>query len=234
MTRSDIALRDACILADEMCYEDLIKQFEMHPNVIIPSGQRERIHKLIYGQSESERSISLSSRDKKTTSKRIKTAILIAAILIILFGITATAISPLKDFITKIYQECTEIVFDVTNKDDYPFSEYTYIPKGYVKVKDIKYQSAKAQVILYQKDKHIIKISSMKNRHSSTFIDTENTETGEILVDGISGYYSITETSIILVWSTGKYNHSLVADLNGESINLEELVKIAQSRKPAK
>ena len=233
MTKSDTALRDACILAEEMLYEDMLAEFEAQPSIKIPKGQKERIHNLIYDK-EIRQNDNTKIKEKKMSSRRIKTVFLIAAILIILFGITATAFNPLRDFIIKIYKECTEIVFDVTNKDDYPFAEYTYIPKGYVKVNDIKFQSAKAQSILYQKDKNIIKIYSTKNKHSSTFIDTENTETGDILVNGISGYYSITETSIILVWSTGKYSHYMIADKDGELISIETLIKIAQSRRPSK
>lgn len=230
MTKSDIALRDACILAEEMLYKDMFADFESQPFIDIPEGQREKVHKLIYGE-ETTRNVNTR---KKTSSKKIKTVLLIAAILIILFGVTATAFNPLRDFIIRIYRECTEIVFEVTNKDDYPFAEYTYIPKGYEKVNDIKFQLAKSQSILYRKDESIIKIYSTKTKHSSTFIDTENAETGEILVNEITGYYSITETSVILVWSTGKYSHYMIADKDSDLISIETLIKIAQSRRPSK
>ena len=232
MTKSDTALRDACILAEEMLYEDMLAEFEAQPSIKIPKGQKERIHNLIYDKGIRQND-NTPIKEKKMSSRRIKTVFLIAATLIILFGITATAFNPLRDFIIKIYRECTEIVFDVTNKDDYLFAEYTYIPEGYVKVKDIKLQSAKNQSILYKKGKSIIKISTMKNKHTSRFIDTENTQTGEVLINGVSGYYSITGTSIMLVWSTGKYSHCLTATMN-DSINFKDVVKIAQSRKPAK
>lgn len=233
MTKSDTALKEACVLAEEMLYKDMLEEFEKHPSIVIPEGQRERIYKLIYGEEPKEKD-NTQIIEKNTSLRKIKIAILIAAILIILFGITATAFTPLRDFILKIYKECTEIVFDVTGKDDYLFAEYTYIPEGYVKVKDIQIKEAKSQIILYISGKNRIKIKTLTNKHSSTFIDTENAETGEVLVNGTIGYYSITETSYILVWSTGKYSHCMTADKDYELISIETLVKIAQSRTPLK
>ena len=233
MTDSDITLRDACILADEMCYKDLLEQFETHPAIIIPECQYERIRKLIYSQAIVQTDKS-KNKEKKTNSKKIKTALLIAALLIILLSVSATAFNPLRDFFTKIYKDCTEIVFNITNKSDYLFAEYTYIPDGYKKVEDNRIKSTKSQIIIYLNGRKKIHLSTLKNGHSSTFIDTENAETGNVMVGKYDGYYSITKTSIILVWSTGKYNHCLTADLNGDVITLETLVRIAQSRQPAK
>ena len=231
MTKSDIALKEACMLAEEMCYEDLLERFEAQPVVLIPTGQYERISRLIYGRSFSK-TVNSHRKDKNKSSKRFKTALLVAAIIIILLSVSATAFSPIRDFFMKIYRDCTEIVFNVTDKDDYLFAEYAYIPEGYKKEKDIRNKSAKNQSMLYQKDKKIIKINTMRNKHSSTFIDTENAKTGEVFVNGRTGYYSITETSFILVWSTGKYSHCIVADENEGLVSIETLVKIAQSRQP--
>ena len=233
MTNSDTALMDACVLAEEMLYKEMLAEFEVQPSIRIPDGQRERILNLIYGEETAQKD-NIQIKEKKISSRRIKTAFLIAAILIILFTVTSTAFSPLKDFILRIYRECTEIVFDITNKDDYLFAEYTYIPKGYKKVKDNRVKPANFQSILYMNGQSRISISTLRNKHSSAFIDTEDAETGEILINGVTGYYSITETSLMLVWSTGKYNHCLTVELNGANINLEEIVKIAQSRNPVK
>lgn len=233
MTKSEIALRDACVLAEEILYKDMLAEYEAQSSIMISEEQRERIHKLINGE-DIEPKANSQMKEKKTSSRKIKTALLIAAILIILFGITATAFNPIRDFIIKIYRECTEIVFDVTSKDDYLFAEYTFIPEGYIKVKDIQIKAAKSQSLLYVNGKNRIKINTLTNKHSSTFIDTENTETGEILVNGTIGYYSITDTSFILVWSTGKYSHYMIADKNNGLISIEMLVKIAQSRRPLK
>lgn len=224
-----MALREACVLAEEILYNEMLAEFEAHPSIMIPERQRIIINKLIYGE-ETTRN---SNTRKKTSSKKIKTALLIAAILIVLFGITATAFSPLGDFIIKIYRECTEIIFDITNKDDYLFAEYTYIPEGYEKVEDIRVKEARLQTIIYVSKTNIIKIHTVINNNSVRVIDTENTKTGEIMLNDVKGYYSITNTSIMLVWSTGKYNHCLTATLN-DNISLETVVKIAQSRQPIK
>ncbi len=232
MTKSEIALREACVLAEEMIYKDMLAEFEAQPFIMIPEGQPERIHKLIYGE-DTEPKANTRIKEKKTSSRKIKTILLIAAMLIILFGVTATAFNPIRDFIIKIYRECTEIVFDVTSKDDYLFAEYSYIPEGYIKVKDERVKVVSAQSIVYSNGKSIIKISTLKNTDSTTIIDTENAKTGEVMINGNKGYYSITKTSIMLVWSTGKFNHCLTATLN-DKISLDAIVKIAQSRRPIK
>lgn len=226
MNKSELALREACILAEQMCYEDLLKRFE-ESNVIVPEGQYERICKLIYNQPTTQKN------DKKTISKKIKTTLLIAAILIILLSVSATAFSPLRDFFARVYKNCTEIVFNITSRDDYLFADYSYIPEGNIKVEDSGIKSAKSQSILYMNGKSIIKIHTFSNKDSVRLIDTENAETGEVAIDGSKGYYSITKTSIMLVWSTGRYNHCLTATLN-KNITLKEVVKIAQSRYPLK
>lgn len=235
MTQNDISLRNACILAEDLYWEDFFKKNNDITERKSSDNLDKRIMSLIYGHPEDLRYGETGKvNEKKFSSKRIKIALMVAALLIILLSVSATAFSPLRDFFTKIYKDCTEIVFNITNKNDYLFAEYTYIPEGYKKVEDVRIKSTKSQIIDYKNGRKRIHLTTLKNGHSSTFIDTENAETGNVMVGKYDGYYSITKTSIILVWSTGKYNHCLTADLNGDVITLETLVRIAQSRQPVK
>ena len=236
MTQNDISLRNACILAEDLYWEDFFKKNNDITERKSSDNLDKRIMSLIYGHPEDLRYGETGKvNEKKFSSKRIKIAIMVAALLIILFSVSTTAFSPLRDFFTRTYKDKTEFVFfNITNKSDYLFAEYTYIPEGYKKVEDVHYKSSKSQAVVYLNGKKQISLVTRKNGHSVRFIDTENAETGNIMVGKHDGYYSITKTSIILVWSTGKYNHCLTADLNGDVITLETLVRIAQSRQPAK
>lgn len=230
MTESDKVLRDACILAEEMYWDDFFKRFASFPPVEIPKGQHERILKLIYEHSVDNKE-KTNSETRGITSKRIK-AVIIAAAIIVLLAITAFAIEPVRDFIINIYSDCTEIVFNSNDKNDYLYAEYTFIPKGYILVDSI--QGKNSQSLIYSNEGKRILIDSLGNKSSKSVIDTEDSDSGEISFGDETGYYSITDTSIILIWSSGKYNHCIIADLNDNYISLETLVKVAQSRKPLK
>ncbi len=230
MTESDKVLREACILAEEMYWDDFFKHFASFPPVEIPEGQHERILKLIYGHLIDNRKKS-EADTRRITSKRIK-AVIIAAAIIVLLAITAFAIEPVRDFIINIYSDCTEIVFNSNDKNDYLYAEYTFIPKGYILVDSI--QGKNSQSLIYSNEGKRILIDSLGNKSSKSVIDTEDSDSGEISFGDETGYYSITDTSIILIWSSGKYNHCIIADLNDNYISLETLVKVAQSRKPLK
>lgn len=230
MTESDKVLSEACILAEEMYWDDFFKRFASFPPVEIPEGQHEKILKLIYGNSIDNKG-KTESDTRRITSKRIK-AVIIAAAIIVLLAITAFAIEPVRNFIINIYSDCTEIVFNSNDKNDYLYAEYTFIPKGYILVDSI--QGKNSQSLIYSNEGKRILIDSLGNKTSKSVIDTEDSDSGEISFGDETGYYSITDTSIILIWSSGKYNHCIIADLNDNYISLEALVKVAQSRKPLK
>ena len=88
MTESDVALGNACLLAEEMIYDDLLGCFD-EKAVIISDGQFERIQKLIYGCTENK-SEKAKKKEKKASSRKTRIALLIAAILLInlsVFGV---------------------------------------------------------------------------------------------------------------------------------------------------
>lgn len=230
MTESDEVLREACILAEEMYWDDFFKRFASFPPVEIPEGQHERILKLIYEHSVDYKE-KTNSDTRGITSKRIK-AVIIAAAIIVLLAITAFAIEPVRDFIINIYSDCTEIIFNSSGENDYLYGEYTFIPERYVLVDSI--QGKNSQFLIYSNEEKRIIINSMPNKNSKRVIDTEKAEIGEIMVNNNTGYYSKAENIIILTWCSGRYNHIITADISEEVYSIDELIKIAQSRQPEK
>ena len=232
MTQSDTAFREACILAEELYWKDFFTKTDIKTCKVSPSLD-ERIMNLIYGKTENiENAVSLPGKKKKVSKKHI--IAIIAAVLVILVSALAAASAPIRNYILNVYDDYSEFIFNTENKKDYLFAEYTYIPEGYKKTDERRYKKAQSQITLFFNDEKHIKISTNGNKGTSACIDTENAETGEIKVGEYDGYYSITDDSVMLIWSTGKYNHLLTAARNGDIITLEEVVKIAESRVPAK
>ena len=232
MTQSDTALKEACILAEELYWKDFFTKTDIKTCKASPSLD-ERIINLIYGKTDNtENSVSLPGKKKKAGKKHI--IAIIAAVLVLLVSALAAASAPIRNYILNVYDDCSEFIFNTENKKDYLFAEYTYIPEGYKKTDEMRYKKAQSQITLFFNDEKHIKISTNENKGTSTYIDTENAETGEIKVGEYDGYYSITDDSVMLIWSTGKYNHLLTAARNKDIITLDEVVKIAESRVPAK
>lgn len=230
MTESDKVLSEACILAEEIYWDDFFKKVATFPPVEIPEGQHEKILKLIYGYSiDNKEKTELNSQ--RISSKRIK-AVIIAAAIIGLLAITAYAIEPVRNFIINVYSDCTEIIFNSSGENDYLYGEYTFIPEGYVLVDSI--QGKNSQFLIYSNEEKRIIINSMPNKNSKRVIDTEKAEIGEIMVNNNIGYYSKAKNIIILTWCSGRYNHIITADISEEVYSIEELIKIAQSRQPEK
>lgn len=224
-------LKRACTIAYDEWVEEYIAELENMPNVSISAEEENQLLTFIKNLSLQTSVSDLNKNTHKSRKTTVFKIILIAAIFVSI-AITAFAVSPLRGFISKTYDDCCEFVFDTVKgrPEDYMYAEYMYIPEGYV-ITDKK-ESSMIQMIVYTKDDSGIFISSMKNKGLKSVIDTENAEAGEIEINNSIGFYSITDSSIILIWSTGKYNHSIVADTNNSNITLDEVVKIAKSRQP--
>jgi hypothetical protein len=173
-----------------------------------------------------------NKRNRFRNSKKRLKVLLVAAVLIIILSVSAFSFNPVKDFFFKVYEKGTEFFFnyDKNATDDYLYAEYTFIPKGYHLVQKRNFKLG--QQFVYKKEDKRIVIDTNITKHSSSFIDTENANVGEIVVGKYNGYYSITDSEIIVIWSTGKYCHSITSDFNEELINLDLVVKIAESRIP--
>lgn len=227
MPKNDKILSDACYLAEEMYWKDFSENIDESKFTDISSEQRNKIYKLINDSPKNVNGKNDTPHATMKSGKKLKT-MLIAAVLIILMTATAFSFSPIHNFIVKLYKDCSEIIFNTDESEDYLYSDFTYIPTGY-KLSDST-RNKNSQCLLYLNGKKRIVIDTILDKNSKTFIDTENAKTGEIAVNETTGYYSITDSEIILIWSTGKYNHCITADVDDDKISLEEIVKIAQSR----
>ncbi len=220
----EAALREACIEADKTYWETFFERMDSMPDIIIPEDKDNRLREFIRNYRTAS---GLKKKNRKGMTRGIK-ALLIAAIILLIAAFTAFAFEPVRSFVYKVYTDCTEFVFSSVkgNKDDYLYAEYTYIPEGYVLVSDTKTKNE--QKTIYSNGSDQIIIRSVDYNEAVIGIDTENSDSGEIVVGKSVGYYSINKDVIILIWSTGHHFHKIIVDSNG-IISLQDVVSVAQS-----
>lgn len=226
-------LYEACLEAEKIYWQPIIDEIKSAPEVLITNEADKRTHKLLC---KLEKKL-LNQADKSAGTKKGKQGLkvlLVAAILIILLSVSAFSFNPFKSFVYNVFSRGTEFIFNYNKReeDDFLNGIYEYIPKGYKLIEDEKYKQSKR--IIYKSGSNRIIMISNAVKHSSLHIDTEKAETGNIKVNQYDGYYSITDSNIILLWSTGKYYHYIVADFNEDIITLDSVLKIAESRKQEK
>ena len=220
----EAALREACIEADKTYWETFFERMDSMPDIIISEDKDNRLREFIRNYKIASE---LKKKNRKGMTRGIK-ALLIAAIILLIVAFTAFAFEPVKNFVFKVYSDCTEFVFQSGEKSegDYLYAEYTYIPDGYELVKDHKGKTS--HNLVYSDGTNEIEIWTRGDKNTTVLIDTEEAKTGELMIGNNVGFYSIARRSIILVWSTGKYHHDITADIN-ENISLDDIVRVAQS-----
>lgn len=224
----EAALREACVEADKTYWETFFERMDSMPDIIIPEDKDNRLREFIRNYKATS---GFKKKNRKGMTRGFK-ALLIAAIILMVAAFTAFAFSPVKSYFIEIYNDGTKFIFLNEKKKDYFYSTFTYIPEGYELTQHTKGKLSQRSV--YNNGNKIIHIDTNTNKGSVTFIDTENAETGEVVINGCDGYYSITDDAVILIWTTGKYHHCITADLNEDIITLDEVIKIAESRQPLK
>ena len=219
----EAALREACIEADKTYWKSFFDHIDSMPEILIPEEKDKRLRDFIRNYK-----ISSAGKNNRKGLKRGVKALLIAAIILLIAALTAFAFEPVRNFVFKVYSDCTEFVFHNGEKSegDYLYAEYSYIPDGYELVSNIKTKTQ--QKIIYENGSYQIVIKSGVGSDSVLGIDTEQSESGGIVINGYDGYYSINQTSLIVVWSTGKNYHMIKAD-QCDTITLDVIVRIAQS-----
>ena len=162
-------------------------------------------------------------------NRRIIKALIIVAIILVMLVVTCVAVKPIRNFFTNITSDGTFFSFNVIDDDDYLYSEFNYIPNGYSLIFENSLEHL--HELSYQNEKYCIFISSSDNNNTKAFINSENAiETGETAIGKTIGYYCVNKEQTFLIWSTGKYNHMIIAD-NCDNVNLDDLIKIALSVK---
>ncbi len=198
---------------------DFVLEEENREFDLSPAEIKRRVEKIPFKNVKPQ-----SVRYKK---RRVLKSVLIATVIMSLLVVTCMAVKPTRNFITKVTDDGTFFKFSITDNNDYLYANYNFIPEGYSLVSAEKFKSA--HEIEYKKNDLSIFISSCNNKNN-VFVNSENAiESGEIEVGKTVGYYCINKDMTFLVWSTGKYNHTISAD-NCEDITLDTLVEIALSR----
>ncbi len=220
----EAALREACIEADKTYWKSFFEHIDSMPEILIPKDKDERLREFI----RNYRTASETEKKNRNGMTRGIKVLLIAAIILLAIAVTAFAFEPFRNFVYRVYTDCTEFVFESVkgNKDDYLYAKYSYIPKGYKLVQNNKTKTS--QKIIYENESNQIVIQTDMGSSSVLGIDTENAEYGDLDINGYDGYYSINQTSIIVAWSTGRNHHVICADRNS-IMNLDDVVHIAQS-----
>ena len=227
----ELFLKEICSEAETIYWERIFEIIDSEPDMEISEETDRRITDYIC-KLESKYLKKNTGTDSKIKSGHGLKVLIAAAILILILALTAFAYEPFRGFISRVYDNCTEYIFqlDNSNERDYKYADYSYIPEGYVLVKDNRGKFGQRQV--YSNNGYEIVIDTGYSNNSSVFIDTENAKTGDTVINGSIGHYSITDSGITVIWSTGKYYCYISADLNGDLITLDEVIKIAESRMP--
>ncbi len=148
-----------------------------------------------------------------------------AAVIFVLLVISCTAFKPFDKYVTN---DGTFFKFGSSKHTGFTYSEFGYVPEGFVLVSDKRMKTA--QTIEYEKGDLKIYIEMNKSSNLSVFINSENAEeTGEIKVGKVTGYYCIQEDMTYLLWTDKGVCNTIMAD-NCKEININELVKIALSK----
>ena len=226
-------LREVCFEAEKEYWQPILDELASEPDIDISVEADRRTIKYI--RKLEKKYLHYNSKISNSfNSKRGLKVLLIAAILIILLSVSAFSFNPLKEFFYNVYTKGTEFFFNYNKnaKDDYLYGEYLYIPNGYKLEYNKKLNHS--QKMLYIKDGKQIIINTNTNNHSSLGLNTEKAKTGDIIIGNYKGYYSETERSISVVWTSGQYYHYITADLDNDLITLDTVIKIAESRIPEK
>lgn len=219
----EAALREACVDADKLYWQSLFEQIDSMPDVLIPADKDERLRSFIRNHM-----ITQTEKKNRKGMRRGWKALLIAAIILLVAALTAFAFEPVRNFVYRVYTDCTEFVSKSVKgyDDDYLYANYLYLPDGYELVSDDKEKTEQRTVYSNGSDRIVIR--SVKYKTAVIGIDTEGSDSGEIKVANHVGYYSVNDDVIILFWSTGQHYHKIIADMN-DKIKLEDVVRIAQS-----
>lgn len=175
-----------------------------------------------------------SKRSLKGARKTIRTALLVAA-LILLFAVSAFAVQQVYEFYHVVDNPTDSDVFltpDPNSKSDL-FGKYTYIPDGFHKTETYRSLWYREEEITYMnKDGHLLVCrSGMITRGGIHSFNTEKGKMIDIDINGqqgkaLTGQYGENYISSI-IWVTGNTYHTI----DGDNLSISELIKIANSRK---
>lgn len=167
-----------------------------------------------------------------TVGKRVACIVIAALIALtsITFGVKAIR-EAVIDFFVETFEKFSIVGFkdeDIpeNNKIIETYYAPTYIPEGYEIKMDDRFGALRSIKYMFG-DKYIFFNQSVLKR-ISTYIDTEETMTEQVLVFGNKAVYAVKEKMSFLYWNDENYSYFIQSD--GVLIK-EELIKIAESVK---
>ncbi|WP_312814006.1 DUF4367 domain-containing protein [Sedimentibacter sp.] len=146
------------------------------------------------------------------------------------FIIPFITVNAFREMVINFYIENFDTHTSFVPKEEYTsYSSFNidYLPEGYVASDESKTSNSQSQ-IFYDNENNIIKIS-LYDDTTSFNIDTEKSQTYNVLIRNKNGYIFRKESSVILVF---KFNdNSIVITSDDTLMSNEELIKIAKSIK---
>lgn len=175
-----------------------------------------------------------SKRSLKSARKTIRTALLVAA-LILLFAVSAFAVQQVYEFYHVVDNPTDSDVFltpDPNSKSDL-FGKYTYIPDGFQKTEtyrslwyreeEITYENADGDLLVCRSGMITPGGIHGFNTEKGKLIDIRiNCQSGKAL----TGQYDDSFISSI-IWVSGNTYHTI----DGDNLPIKELIKVAENRK---
>ena len=156
--------------------------------------------------------------------------ILAAAILLTLILLGSTiAVEPVRHYILNRF-DGTNIIFKNEYVEDSLKERFNYIPAGFALVKE---EHDRLGNLWYYKDEYGNRLNITTSENGgNTFINTEGVGYEEVEIQGHTGLYvERPGDCLMLVWTTGKYHHAVIADLTETSrVTREDMFKIANER----
>lgn len=169
-----------------------------------------------------------------------KVAIVFIIITMGLFTLTMSVESLRIQFfniIKEIHEEFTIYKFNSESNNDLEFKnmEPAYLPKGF---EEIDRRSMDDDVlIMYSNGVDLLTYNYFKSDSSNLYLDTENTKTTKVLINGIEGEYIEKEKYYTLIWENDGYCYIVRLEYLDKSYignKYEELIKIAKNIKNKK
>ena len=227
MTNEISSFAEACKEADDQILETLIETIDAQPAEALKGKEKKQMHSFL-------KSIEKNSMPvvHHGFSRLAKVAIAAIIILSMIFVI-AMASDSFRDYIIKSYYNGTELIFNGTSDNDYPHASYDCHLKGYQLVENKK--SKYSQYIVYSNEDGA-QINILTDLNGAVIgLDTEHGDLQKVSVNGKDAFGIELEDVIVLTWSSGKYTTYITAETNEKSgISIDDLIKIAESRKKVK
>lgn len=174
-----------------------------------------------------KRMVSKYEHSNKTMPKRLS-IILVAAILVITLIMSISAIRiPVVNFIVEIYENFISIFVDSDdNNHTAKIQEiYTpqYVPEHYHKIKSFSDEYNLQTTWVHENNDKKIFMSQNALNTSQSFIDFENSDYTEHLINNQKIYYTLRNDIITIIWTNEEYLFMLSCP---ETLGLEEIEKI--------